>query len=66
MYQIQFFKANGGTDRIYVRGNDLNRAKLYVKDHGHTIIRIDKMRTLEWLFYAYIKESHNRFKRWWV
>ena len=66
MYEIQFFKVNGGTGRIYVWGIDLDRAKLYIEDHGHTIIRIDNMQMLEWLFYAYIREPHKRFKRWWA
>lgn len=66
MKEIQFFKANGGTDRIYVWEADLENARLYIEDHGHTITRIDNLQTLEWLFYAYIREPRKRFKRWWA
>lgn len=66
MYEIQFFKANDGIGRIYVRNTDLDCAKLCIENHGHTIIRIDNLQTLEWLFYAYIREPRKRFKRWWA
>ena len=66
MYQIHFFKCNGGTDRIYVWGSDLDKARFHIENHQHTIVRIDECPALEWLYYAYIKEPHKRFKKWWL
>lgn len=65
MYEIQFFKKTGGTDRIYVWGRDLEKAKFHIEDYGHSITRINKYNFFEWFYYAYIKEPHKRYKLWW-
>lgn len=65
MYEIQFFKKMGGTDRIYVWGADLEKARIHIEEHGHNIFRINECSAFEWLFRAYINEPHKRFKKWW-
>lgn len=67
MYQILFFNKNKGTgDKIYVWGSDLECARLYLEDHGHIVSLIIEDTVIEWLYYAYIKESNKRFKKWWA
>lgn len=65
MYEIQFFKKTGGTGRIYAWGCDLEKAKFHIEDYGHSITRINKLKFFKWLYYAYIKEPHKRYKLWW-
>ena len=65
MYEIQFFKKTGGTGRIYAWACDLEHARLHIEECGHSIVKIDEKTLFEWLYYAYIKEPHKRFKKWW-
>ena len=65
MYEIQFLKENGGTGRVYVWGCNLGKAKLHLQECGHNITKINQCKIFEWLYYAYIKEPHRRYKKRW-
>ena len=65
MYTIHFFKLNGGVGRIYAWTSDLDKARVHLEECGHTITGIYEEKGFEWLFYAYIREPHKRYKKWW-
>ena len=65
MYKLLFSKIFSGFDRIYARKADVEKARLYLEEKGYDVVRIDKCKPIEWFYYAYIKESNKRFKKWW-
>ena len=63
MYEIRFFKKEGGTGRIYVWGADLEKARLYLDDCDISVVGISEMDFFEWIFRAYFKEPEKRFRK---
>lgn len=65
MKVVNFEKKTGGIAQIYVWEADLEKVKIFLEERGYNNIKITEWKIFKWLFYAYIKDSHRRYKKWW-
>lgn len=66
MHEIQFLGKKEEVGKIYVWGEDLEKARLYIEEQGYHILKINECPILDWFFKAYIKEPEKRFKKCWI
>lgn len=66
MHEIQFLGKKEEIGKIYVWGEDLEKARLCLEKHECHILKINECSILNWLLKAYIKEPEKRFRKCWI